>query len=72
MKTAREMFEELGFTVLDEPTETWYKATLLSIVFFKNSKCVELIDELNRYELDIPLIKAINKQYEELGWFDDE
>ena len=72
MKTAREMFEELGFTASDCQTEIWYRTSLLSIAFFKNSKCVELIDELNRYELDITLVKAINKQCEELGWFEDE
>ena len=73
MKTAREMFEELGFIIVhDDRTETWYRASFLSIIFFKKSKCVDLLDELNRYELDTPLIKAINKQCEEFGWFEDE
>lgn len=71
MKLAKELFEELDFTITDETTEIWCKKSTFYIEFYKCSKCIELIDELNAYELNILLIKAIYQQLKELGWLDE-
>ena len=64
---AREMFEELGYTKIvnnDFLLEyTNYEITK-KVVFYKKIKEVLSYEET----LTMPLLKAINKQIEELGW----
>lgn len=70
--TAKEMFEEYGFTIYDETEEgliycTDYDSEMQEddhyIRFDKICKCVYSNKEINTIEL-----KLINKQVEELGW----
>lgn len=75
MKTAKEMFEELGYkyenySVIDEicyfeNKDVYYVFSLKSKTFFKKEY---------REPGDITLdeLKAINKQIEELGWSNNE
>ena len=67
MKSAREMFEELGYTKYvnnEYLTEYTNFEIIKKVVFYKNLKEVLSYEET----LSIPLLKAINKQIEELGW----
>lgn len=66
MKSAKEMFEELGYEKINE-TKIIYKGKHFSnrpihIAFFDNRKI--LITE----SIGIEELQAINKQVEELGW----
>ena len=70
--SAKEMFEEYGFTLYDETDEiliysTDYDSEMQEddhyIRFDKLCKCIYSNKEFNIYEL-----KMINKQIEELGW----
>ena len=81
MKSAREMFEELGY-VIDEENEKeilykmkWEIVSIYWVSFNKVDKlfeCFETSDSpfepSKSYKIDIDLLKAINKQIEELGW----
>lgn len=65
--TAKEMFEKLGYNkvVSNEYLIEYTNCEITKkVVFYKNLK------EVLSYEttLTIPLLKAINKQVEELGW----
>lgn len=72
MKTAKEMFEELGYEVYKgfcyieytkkEPINR-YQCESYQIRFYENDKKVSAYQNLTIAEL-----KAINKQVEELGW----
>ena len=63
--TAKEMFEELGYE------ENYHIAYIMFysekedryIWFFKDTKTIEI-----RFDISMALLKAINKQIEELGW----
>ncbi len=66
MKSARELFEELGFDLVETtPCMVYYynEENEIYIWFYNNSKTIEIVNE---FTLDI--LKAINKQAEELGW----
>lgn len=74
MKTAREMFEELGYELTeDDEIDIEYKKeskfTNYYIVFWKNSKKFYKGNN-DDMTVDITLdeLKAINKQISELGW----
>lgn len=75
--TAKEMFEELGY----EYDECYFEDTLDEIYYQKkgeytpqikfslNHKVVRVYREGNKSSsFDIKLLRAINKQIEELGW----
>lgn len=77
MKTAKEMFEALGF----EYTECYFEEELDDIYYQKegkytpqiqfslNHKIVKVYREGNKSSsFDMKIYKAINKQIEELGW----
>ena len=79
MKSAREMFEELGYQkVRDSENSLIYdKANLLhyyQILFNKNNKTVSIkcnhldVTYTTFFPVDIKLFLAIQKQLEELGW----
>lgn len=74
--TAKEMFEELGFTKSEDNYFISYtndKVINYTFVFSKEYECVELLSSVEgkiHYftRLSKKLLKAINKQVEELGW----
>lgn len=66
MKSAKELFEELGFDLVETTSYMVYyynEEDEIYIWFYNNSKTIEIV---NDFTLDI--LKAINKQAEELGW----
>ena len=65
--SAKEMFEELGYNkVVSNKSLIEYTNCEITkkVVFYKNLKEVLHYEEV----LSMPLLKAINKQVEELGW----
>ena len=76
--TAKKMFEKLGYECNEDNyfiifQENNNKVVQYKIQFCKFEKCVELIPQINGERhyftrLDIKLLKAINKQVEELQW----
>ena len=82
MKSAKEMFEELGYKDIsyNYPNKDYIayqndKTVIYTIIFVKEHKCVEIMPILNYGErkpvhftrLDMKLLQAINKQVEEIG-----
>lgn len=63
--TAKDMFEELGYDLVETtPYMMYYYNEENNIyIWFYNSETIEIVNE---FTLDI--LKAINKQVEELGW----
>ena len=81
MKSARKMFEELGWQYFynDFIKSDCYSKNKKNdgyvpyyndiIKFYLESKCVYI--DTNYKGIDMETLKAINKQCEELGWLDD-
>ena len=78
-KSAKEMFEELGYKYSEDNYFISYignediKPVQYQIVFSKEYKSIETIPTWNGQEhyftrIDMKLLKVINKQVEELGW----
>ena len=76
--TASEMFEKLEFTrKLDSKKLIYTKALkgtyhCFEITFDLTEKEVELYDDHEAYTINNDLLKAIDKQAEELGWLDEK
>lgn len=76
--TARDMFEKLGYTRNLDSKKLIYAKELkgmfryLEITFDLTEKEVELYDDHEAYTINRSLLKAINKQAEELGWLEEE
>lgn len=76
MKSAKEMFEKLGYEQHKSRYEITYNMANLKyiddyryIAFDKESKTIEVDDSSTEpFYLQIEELKAINKQVEELGW----
>ena len=79
MKSARELFEELGYRYSENDYFIIYignediKPVEYKIAFSKEYNSLELMPTINGKEhyftrIDKKLLKAINKQIEELGW----
>ena len=77
--TAREMFEELEYELIQDDMH-WVvyainkkKWCRFEIAFLKHAKSIHLNTrlEISGHSFDIQELKAINKQVEELGWYDD-
>lgn len=75
--SAKEMFEELGYEYnecyfegqLDEITYSKSGRWTPQIMFSLNHKTVKVYRQENKSSnFDMKLLKAINKQVEELGW----
>ena len=76
--TAKEMFEELGYESKEDNYFIIYQENTGKIVqyiiqFCKFEQCVELIPQIEGERhyftrLNKKMLKAINKQIEELGW----
>ena len=85
MKTAKEMFEELGYHIETNKFNLFYKREndSLTIIFYLKEKYVRIVEEhyigeLGLYEylgIDYPITvelhKAIHQQMKELGWLDE-
>ena len=78
-KSAREMFEELGYKVeIDNKEILKYKRygnkygeddiEIYNVVFDKFSRCFYALVDGYMSVINIPEYKAIQKQIEELGW----
>lgn len=76
-KTAKEMFEELGYTYqesyfeeeLDEINYSKGGDYAPQIIFNLNHKCVKAYRKENKASwFDTKILQAINKQIEELQW----
>ncbi len=68
MKTAREMFEELGYTCKEYRLCISYEIDeLYNFIFHKFQKQIGV----GNFHITLNELKAINKQCEELGWFED-
>jgi hypothetical protein len=70
MKTAKEMFEELGFEKINENDNViqWYfEEEDYEFCFWKDDKEIELPTR-TWFTLSFKELQAINKQVEELGW----
>ena len=66
--TAKEMFEKLGLKEKynnEHEIAYQYKCTINEVIFIRENKHIAFI-ELNG--IDMKLLKAINKQVEELHW----
>lgn len=80
MKSAREIFEELGYSLVENSLGLKYQKlvadTLWVIYFdtkFKYLTTALIHDEYETYHvLNMKELKAINKQCEELGWLEDD
>ena len=80
MKTAKEMFESLGFVNYNFEDEINYQNEDIFVRFLlsdKEYRCFsdEIINgdwERSDISVDIDLHKAINQQLKELGWLDEE
>ena len=73
MKTAKELFADLGYSVTsdDEYRITYRNKTdKHSITFWYEDLVIEHKPLRAGGKIDIPLLRAINQQCEELEWFD--
>lgn len=77
MKSARELFEELGYTYQESYFEerlaviNYSKSGIFTpqIVFKLDSKCVKVYRKENKASwFEVKLLQAINQQANELGW----
>lgn len=73
MKTAKEMFEELGYEdVGDDEFKTMYSngdyTNHRTIIFWKRWKQISINFDENDATIYFRELQAINKQVEELGW----
>lgn len=71
MKSARELFEELGYEEREETyclncVKSYINYKTSNIIYFDNDKTIDVQNMIISYEL----LQAINKQVEEL-WGDD-
>lgn len=66
---AKEMFEKLGYTFCENHHSMFaiivYRKDL-DYIYFDSDKKIDI-----KCFIDVPLLKAINKQVEELGWLDE-
>lgn len=75
--TAKEMFEQLGYKLIDKKDKLIYENdyTEQKITIYKNDKKIifELIwlNDNDYYVFTLKELQAINKQVEELGWLDE-
>ena len=66
-KTAKEMFEELGFKKIDTSDSTILYVRGFDEVWFN----IPLKSYSSLYRITIELHKAIHQQLKELGWLDE-
>ena len=73
--TAKEMFEELGYTMSSNDWSIDYWANSKKSFFIYKRICFDLVNkefiaesDYDAMHIDMPTFKAIQKQLEELGW----
>ena len=72
MKSAREMFKEMGYEFKASFGIMHYSIPNNYIEFYIDKEKVTIIDCVyDRYSIDMLTLKAIIKQCEELGWLDE-
>ena len=76
MKTAKEMFEDMGYELVSQDlTIIRYEKDFDIIKFNLSDNTIEGYDdwyyEKPFNQIDMKELKAINKQVEELGWLDE-
>lgn len=67
--TAKEMFEKLGYEEREETTsmnciKSYINKSIMHIIYFDDDKTIDIECRI----MDMDLLKAINKQVEELRW----
>lgn len=62
--TAKEMFEELGYTYYKSNNMILYEISEINYFIFSPDKEITVGD----YGIDVAALKAINQQCKELGW----
>lgn len=71
-KSAKEMFEELGYLCYsDDEAICFCNKEFGRISFYLYEEEYTFFSDETRIMIDSKLRKAINKQVEELGWLDD-
>ena len=74
MKTAKEMFEELGYEVFEDYEPSLGTSIIVTKIKFEHEQSIIFNKDLKRIVFDIDTcigikeLQAINKQVEELGW----
>lgn len=73
MKTAKEMFEELGYKPFGKNSKyICYRNKASFIEFDLDGKCILTNKPSTTFNhITLKELQAINKQVEELGWLDD-
>ena len=83
MKSAKEMFEDLGYKEVDEWHNIIHYEQIVDekleqkhiIEFVLNHEFISMANKFGKFQygafngIDIELLQAINKQVEELGWY---
>lgn len=74
MKTAKEIAIDLDMKVIKDDDELLIYKNIynedLNVIFYKRYKAVGGMPYYDYY-CDMPMLKFINKQVEELGWLDE-
>lgn len=68
MKTAKEMFEELGFRLRKESDYIAYESADCEVNFYLDFKEYEVCHGYDGRCVNVHMHKAITKQLEELNW----
>ena len=75
MKTAEEMFEELGYDLIVDKFFIKYIKDIDQIIFDLKEKDISVYEywcgEFTYHPITLKELQAINKQVEELGWLDE-
>lgn len=64
MKSAKEMFEELGYIYYKRNKRIFYEISEINYFIFSPDKNITVGD----YGIDVATLEAINQQCKELGW----
>lgn len=64
MKSAKEMFEELGYIYYKRNKRILYEISEINYFIFSPDKNITVGD----YGIDVATLEAINQQCKELGW----
>nr|DAL36641.1 MAG TPA_asm: hypothetical protein [Bacteriophage sp.] len=64
MKSAKEMFEELGYIYYKSNKRILYEISEINYFIFSPDKNITVGD----YGIDVATLEAINQQCKELGW----
>lgn len=64
MKSAKEMFEELGYIYYKSNKRIFYEISEINYFIFSPDKNITVGD----YGIDVATLEAINQQCKELGW----